>query len=189
MVKERKENFCIGFYHGKTLSEGDEREYKIQRDLYLIGKVMLNFSHVRIIDVRIFAYEVPLEQTSRGESIDLLGYDKDFNVYIFELKRTNNKDSLQKIVTQINGYAKKLIDKLPVIQNELRKAFLFDSIVLNIDKVEKVILAPRGHYDKEMDCIRRNPDIRFGYFGSIRDKKATKLLESRKRIVNINFQK
>jgi hypothetical protein len=194
MTRTRTHGFKIGVYHGKTLPEDDKREYKIQRDLFLIGKVKLNFSKENTIKVKIFAYEVPIEEgASRVKCIDLLGYDKDFNIYIFELKRTQG-DPLEKVVNQINDYSKKIIKKLDQIESEFKDAFLFQNISFNKACIKKIILAPREYYTQPVNktyikkCIREN-DILLGYFGGIAKNNETKLRRSGIECININFQR
>lgn len=195
MATMRSQGFKIGMYHGKTLPDDDRREYKIQRDLFLIGKVKLNFSKNKTTVVRVFAYEVPLQDgVARGECADLLGYDKDFNIYIFELKRGTNQEALQEVINQINGYATTIVKKLPQIEKEFKAAFLLRSRSISFKKsvVKKIILAPREYYDDSENraCIKKylKGDILFGYFGRIADGNEAKLRRSGVECVNINFR-
>jgi len=67
-------------------------------------------------------YEVPLlGSTFKGNCMDLLGYDKDHNPYIFELKVDLSNKKLDKIVTQINDYADKFIIVHDAIEDELQR--------------------------------------------------------------------
>lgn len=195
MCKLRKEEYRIGNYRGKILYEDDKREYKIQRDLYLIGKVRLIFPNSNKIDVRLFAYEVPLcQEPSRGKCIDLLGYDKDFNIYIFELKRADNSEVLPKVIDQINDYCDKLKQILSHVEREFLEAFLLKNITFGKKRIKKIILAPRRYYEKQSNFNKKygeeyQGDILFGFFGRISDKGEYKLVKGHKKIVNINFLK
>ena len=191
MRKSRESDFKIGRYHGKALSSHDKREYKMQRDLFLIGRAKLIFSKVRTIAIRFFAYEVPLEEgVNRGRCIDLLAYDDVFNIYIFELKRENG-EQLEAAVKQIEGYSEEIIKKLPQIEKEFNDSYFFKNISFNKKSVQKIILAPRSYYrkPKNKNYVRMHApaDVLFGYFGGIKDGNEMRLLENGVDCANIHI--
>lgn len=182
----RKKGFRIGVYRTKQNSVEDNREYRIQRDIYQIGKLQLQFSLKDQRDIRIFAYEVPIfTGAKRVECIDLLGYDFKRNLYIIEMKRADNREKLSKVIEQINQYHGVVKEIKEHIAKETREAFLLDdSFIFN--NVYKMILAPRKYYNsaenKETIKLHTNANEMplFWYLGNIPDGNEQKLLENNK---------
>jgi len=99
---KRKKDFKLASVHGLLIP--DTEEARIRNTLFYRGLIQILFSRNLEICVRLFAYEVPVETSEikgvpRVESVDLLGYDTDKNLYIIELKTASSKDSLDKTVT------------------------------------------------------------------------------------------
>lgn len=153
--KFRTSGFCLGTYRGKRLDASDQREAKHQRDIYQIGSMMLRFARSRDKNpvVRIAAYEVPIyEHAARTESIDLLGFDREFNIYLIELKRSKSSEPVSQVVNQIDRY----IDGFEGIRDHLIKEFndVLYYPVKEFGKVNGLLLAPESYYRKrDLDFI------------------------------------
>ena len=145
-MNPRKENFRLLTFHGKLNPAKDDSEVKLRNDLYLIGSLTINYSNVKKVNVRLIGYEVPLfDGISRGNCIDLLGYDIDHNPYVIELKVDSSKEKLDKIVTQINDYAGKFMYVRDGIEEELQRKLHLPGFKLG-NTIKKVILIPRDYY-------------------------------------------
>lgn len=145
-MRPREKDFRLLTVHGKLNPAKEDSEAKLRNDLYMIGSLTLNFSAVKKVNVRLIGYEVPLiAGISRGNCVDLLGYDNDHNPYIIELKVESSKEKLNEIVKQINDYSDKFMYVRDGIEEELqRKLHLPDFKIGTI--VKKVILIPRNYY-------------------------------------------
>jgi len=163
----RKKDFRLGKIHGKTSPQKKLSEATVQRNLFLGQRI----TFVRKRDgrsnpvVRIFAYEVPLEKVSRGRCIDLLGYDQDKNLYIFELKNKNSTEKLSKVNSQIKDYANTLIKIKEDIEREFNEEFFFTNI--EFKEIRKIVVDPREFYKANGDDYKG--DIEYLYYadGSI----------------------
>jgi len=83
MAKDLRESgFQMGCLHGKLHAKDPKSEAHIQRTIFLSQRIKVWKTIDLAPIIRIFAYEVPLELASRGKSVDLMGYDKDFNLYL-----------------------------------------------------------------------------------------------------------
>ena len=186
----RRGGFRIGVLHGKQLAGKDDREYKIQREVYLVGNLRMNVSKTRKVEVRIIAYEVPLGKTNRSYSVDLIGYDQEFNIYLIEVKRENNRETLQKdVVEQINSYYEMFRKIKSEFEKEFAERFLFP---VRFKSIVKVILAPRQYYqqngrENESLARRNDGDVLFGYFGNIARRGETDLVRPSKMWVDVSF--
>ena len=68
-------------------------------DETLVGSLTLDYGGMGKINIRLVGYEVPLTTgQSRGYCMDLLGYDKEFNPYIIELKTSITSDTIDKVI-------------------------------------------------------------------------------------------
>jgi len=157
----------LGTWHGKK-PDADDREYAIQRALYLYG-INLVLTRKKSIYLRPIAYEMPLYRSSRSESIDVVAYDAEHKVYLIEVKRAESGQSLADAVNQVNGYAKTFRQIQKYVEAEFKKQFHFGIVFKSI---VKVIVAPRKFYRAE---DRKFPssccgDVLVGYLGRIRDK-------------------
>ena len=181
--EKRTEGFRIGTYRGKllpTISSDsknlEDREYKIQRDLYHIGrlKILYGRDDEKNIMLRLFAYEVPL---SNGKRIDLLGYDADFNMWIIEVKQVKSSAGIDDVKNQINEYEKLLMNSKKEIEAEFREAFLLPDFTFL--EIKKMVLAPRKFYvDKVIK--KDDNDILYCSFARIADEKELSLVEDAK---------
>ena len=157
----RKKDFRLGQIHGKTSPKKKPSEATVQRKLFLGQRITIvrkrdnRFNPV----IRLFAYEVPLEKVSRGHCIDLLGYDKEKNLYIFELKQKDSTEKLSKVNNQIKDYAEKLATIKECIEHEFNKTFFF---TVGFKEIRKIVVAPHKFYEvngDETEC-----DIEYLYY-------------------------
>ena len=157
----RKKDFRLGKIHGKTSPQKKCSEATVQRNLFLGQRITI----VRKRDgrsnpvIRIFAYETPLEKVSRGMCIDLLGYDQDKNLYIFELKNKNSTEKLSDVKEQIEGYACKLKKIKKFIEREFSETFFFN---VEFREIKKMVVAPRDFYKAREDDYKG--DIEYLYY-------------------------
>ena len=141
----RKENFKICTFHGTMDPEKGSKEAKLRNALYLIGNLNLQISRTESVNIRIIGYEIPIEY--RGKRIDLIGYDKDKNPWIIELKAHDSKERINEIIQQINDYEIIFKTQIDAIEKEFT-----DKCFLNISltrKIKKMILAPREFYENQ----------------------------------------
>jgi hypothetical protein len=168
-MNPRTQDFRLLTFHGKLNPTKDDCEAKLRNDLYLIGSLTLNFSRAKKVNIRLVGYEVPLlGGTSRGNCMDLLGYDKDHTPYIFELKVDSSNEKLDKIVTQINDYADKFISVHDAVEAELQRKLHIPTFKLGKD-ITKVILIPRDYYRHNPIDDFSKSDILFCSISGLRD--------------------
>ena len=163
----REKDFRLGKIHGKTSPQKKRSEATVQRNLFLGQRITIvrkrdgRFNPV----VRIFAYEVPLEKVSRGRCIDLLGYDQDKNLYIFELKIEKSTEKLSKVNRQINDYANKLRKIQKCIEQEFNEEFFF---TVKFKEIKKIVVAPCEFYKNKKNKGDDNyeSDIEYLYYAN-----------------------
>lgn len=162
MPELRRSGFRLGIYHGKQLLPQDTREYALQRDIYAIGRIRLNIATGRFADLRVFAYEVPLYRASRSESVDILAYDREHNLWIVEVKAASNHQPLDEVEKQVQRYISAVTEIKDDITREFKSSFLFD---LSFKRIRSLVLAPRGYFSPEDKTFSKGyrGDIRFGY--------------------------
>src|SRR3990172_8633171 len=137
----REGNFKLGCIHGRITAQKKDSEADIQRNVFLSQKLKIVKSRNEEIIIRLFGYEVPLEKKTRGKCVDLIGYDKDHNLYLIELKKDDSKEQIDKVIRQLNGYAD------------------------DVEKIIKMIIAPKNFYtDKKLI------DGSIKYYGYFRSK-------------------
>jgi len=177
-------------FHGKQLLNGDKREHKIQRDIFLVGSMRLVFSKTKKTDVRIIAYEMPLGKKRRSESIDLVGYDSNLNLYLIEVKRGDNPDTLEEhVVRQVGSYAEMFDQVKSDFEQEFRERFFFDA---RFRGIIKMVCAPRYYYEKngaknQSFAKSYGGDVLFGFFGGIKKGAETELLKASKEHIGVHF--
>ena len=173
MQKLREKGFRLGTWHGKN-PDADDREYAIQRALYLYG-INLVPTRKKPIYLRPFAYEMPLYRSSRSKSVDVVAYDGLFNVYLIEVKRAKNTERLEDAVKQVNRYAEAFQKIKTDVEDEFKERFHFGAVFRD---VVKVIVAPRNFYDTEdhkfLSSFRG--DVWVGYLGRIQPGAEASLL-------------
>lgn len=158
----RKRDFKLGQIHGKLQAENDQSEAQIQRTVFLSQKIRIWRKRNEATVVRVFGYEVPLKiGCTRGECVDLMGYDKDFNLYLIELKKRESLEKIDEIIEQLDGYEEWVKEILPCIEEEFKNEYFLS---LNFKAVKKIILAPREFYaSRRKDLIPGS--IEYAYFG------------------------
>jgi len=145
-MKPRQNNFRLLTIHGKLNPQKDESEARLRNDLYLVGSLTLDYGTKGKINIRLVGYEVPLTTgQSRGYCIDLFGYDKDYNPYIIELKTSVTRDTIDKVIKQIDQYESLIKPILPCIESELMELLMIPSIKFT-SNIQKIVLIPREFY-------------------------------------------
>lgn len=182
----REKEFRLGCWHGK-LQAKKKKEHQLQRGIFLTQKICFWENKKSKPIIRLFGYEVPLkEKVTRGTCVDLMGYGKDHNLYIIELKDKGSKESMEEIKEQINDYAKTVakIQKYKYIEKEFRETFFFPDN-FEFREIKKMLLA-----DKEFYKNKKYPEddgILYCYINS-NDLEAIKKMEPRK-VIKIHLQK
>jgi len=158
----RKQDFKLGQIHGKLQAENDRSEAQIQRVVFLSQRLKIWRKRNEATVVRIFGYEVPLKTgCTRGECVDLVGYDKEYNLYLIELKKKGSQESIADIVEQLNGYENSIKQILPYIEVEFKSEYF---LPINFGAVKKIVLAPREFYEsRKKDMV--SGSIEYAYFG------------------------
>ncbi len=144
MKEFRQSNFKIGTFHGTLKPVVGSKEAKLRNALYLIGNLNLPFTRKEGTKIRLIGYEIPIE--NKGKRIDLIGYDKDMNPWIIELKADNSQEKISDIVKQIEGYSKILPALINLIESEFYEKFFINLKLSN--KIRKIIIAPREFFAK-----------------------------------------
>lgn len=158
----RNKDFKLGQLHGKLQAENRRSEAHIQRTVFLNQKIRLWLKRNKTITIRIFGYEIPLQANKpRGYCVDLMGYDKDNNLYLIELKKKESGERIPKIVDQINSYESMIKQILPFIEKEFKTEYF---LPIKFKKnIKKMILAPREFYIQGKKEFKNN-DLYFAYF-------------------------
>ena len=181
LKKLRRQKFRLGRLHGKPQAKKTHSEAHIQRTVFLNQKLKLWLKRDKAVEIRIFAYEVPLEErTSRGECVDLMGYDKSRNLYLFELKKKKSSEKIKDIVEQINGYEEAVSRLLPDLEREFEEEFFFP---IKFCGIKKFILAPREFFETRKDGLEDH-SVYYSYF---RDKDINKRKPGQ--VINIHMVK
>jgi len=168
----RKKGFRLGTWHGKIL-DADNREYAIQRALYLYG-INLVLTRKKSRYLRPIAYEMPLCRSSRSESIDVVAYDKEHRVYLIEVKRAKTPERLEDAVKQVNRYAEAFRKIKADVEAEFEKQFHFG---IAFKGIVKMIVAPRDFYPKDRKFLSSYcGDVCLGCLGRIQTGDEAELL-------------
>ncbi len=160
--KPREENFKLGQIHGKLRAENEKSEAQIQRTVFLSQRLKLWRAKDDFLIIRIFGYEIPLRTCrSRGESVDLMGYDSDHNLYLIELKKEKSSEKLEKIAAQIDKYKDAVNEICSAIEQDFEKEFFFH---VRFKDIKKIVLAPLKFYQKYQKKDLIDKDIIYAYF-------------------------
>jgi hypothetical protein len=176
----RFKDYKLGCLHGKLHAEDEKSEAHIQRTVFLSQRIRVWRKRDLAPIIRIFAYEIPLENYRRGRCIDLMGYDEKHNLYIIELKKKESNEKVDKVIRQINNYADSVCEILPHIEKEFEAAFFFP---IKFSSIKKMIIAPREFYEGQNHLLTDNT-IDYGHF---KDKDINK--RKPKNVINIHLQK
>jgi len=174
LQKLREKGFRLGTWHGKN-PDADDREYAIQRALYLYG-INLVLARKKSIYLRPFAYEMPLYRSSRSKSVDVVAYDAEHKVYLIEVKRAKSSQRLADAVNQVNDYAETFRQIKADVEAEFKEQFHFD---IAFKSIVKVIVAPRDYYhhaENQTFLSSYCGDVWVGYLGRIQPKDEANLL-------------
>ena len=155
MGKMRTEDFKIGCFHGKLVPEDSSIEATLRNELFLIGMLKMEITRAESKDIRLVAYEMPLETgQSRGRCIDLLGYDQDKKPWIIELKKKRSSDSIDQIIKQINDYEDMFQEIRDCVENEIRQKYHWHEFNFS-EGTGKIILAGREFFgDMSLDSCK-----------------------------------
>ena len=162
----RKKDFKIGCFHGKILPGDQSSEAKLRNDLYLVGMLSINIARAENIKIRLIGYEIPFGH--RGDRLDLLGYDEDYNPYLIELKKDNTNEDLNQVMDQVRRYEEQFKDVKKAIRNEFRKKFHWPNFEFS-NKVKKMILAHREFYTGKSPKKFKSTDIYLCSFARVND--------------------
>jgi hypothetical protein len=156
----RTKDFKLGCLHGRLQAIDPKSEAHIQRNIFLSQRIKvwrkINLTPI----IRIFGYEIPIENHKRGRCIDLMGYDENHDLFIIELKRRDSTEKIKKVIEQINNYADSVQQILPDIEKEFKEVFFFP---IKFASIKKMIIAPREFY-KGKEHLLTDKAIDFGYF-------------------------
>ncbi len=145
-MANREKDFKIGCFHGKLIPEAGSIEASTRNQLFLIGMLKVEITRVESIDIRLVAYEMPLQtEKSRGRCIDLLGYDQNKKPWLIELKKKSSTENIEQIITQINDYEGIFQEIRGYVEDEVRAKFHWDEFNFS-EGVGKIILAGRGFF-------------------------------------------
>ena len=158
----RKSDFKLGQLHGRLQAASSKSEARIQRTVFLSQKLKIWRKRNEATVVRIFGYEMPLKTgCTRGECIDLVGYDKDYSLYLIELKKKESQEKIADIIEQLNGYETSVKQILSNIEEEFENEYF---LPVHFGALKKIILAPREFYEKRKKDLAPG-SIEYAYFG------------------------
>lgn len=155
----REDDFKLLTLH-RDMDEDKEKKkdsiYRLRNDFFDIGGILLKWKDEKDTKVRLLGYRVPLKRVKRGgKFIALLGYDSEFNPYIFEMKSGNSPDKLKDVVNNLNEREKILKenrdnkDILKHISREVKEKLFWECFRFT-SNIKKVLLADREYYkDKQ----------------------------------------
>lgn len=154
----RDDDFKLLTLHGKLCVDNDSI-YRLRNDFFYIGGILLKQKDKKDIKVRLLGYKVPMKSEKKGgKFIALLGYDSEFNPYIFEMKSGNSPDKLKDVVNNLNEREKILKENrdnkdneniLKHISREVKEKLFWECFRFT-SNIKKVLLADREYYkDKQ----------------------------------------
>ena len=149
MENIRKTNFKIGCVHGNVFAKTRDSEAQLRNELFLIGMLKVEITRKETIDIRLVAYEMPLQMgQSRGRCIDLLGYDQNKKPWIIELKKKSSNENIDQIKKQIDDYEDIFQKIRGHVEDEIRKKFHWNEFNFS-EGTGKIILAGREFFHQE----------------------------------------
>ena len=160
--RQREGEFKLGQLHGKFLNEENKSEAHIRQTIFLSQRLKLWRAKGETLVIRIFGYEIPLKKDcKRGECVDLMGYDREQNLYLIELKKEKSSEKLGEIATQIDKYKDAVEEIRSAIEKDFEKEFFFH---VRFKEIKKIVLAPLKFYQKYQKKDLINKDIIYAYF-------------------------
>lgn len=139
----RSEDYKLLRIHGKVMPQKDNYEAKLRNDLFLVGSLkIITGGNEKYRMVKLFGYEVPLYKNQpRNRCIDLLGYDKDHNLYIIELK-INLNCKPEDVSNQLNEYYEAVNKLKDNIAEEIKNILLLQEFKFS-SRTIKLALIPK----------------------------------------------
>jgi len=145
-TSSRKEDFKIGCFHGKLFPEDGSIEAKLRNELFLIGMLKMEITRAESKYIRLVAYEMPLQTgKTRGQCIDLLGYDQNKVPWIIELKKSESSEDLNQAIKQIYRYEDLFQRVRNNVEQEIQEKFHWSEFGFSED-TRKIILAHRKYF-------------------------------------------
>ena len=142
----RLEDFKIGCFHGKLSPEDGSIEAQIRNELYLIGMLKVALTRSESINIRLLAYELPLQTgKQRGRCIDLFGYDQNKVPWIIELKKADSNEKLNQVIEQILEYENLFRGVRNSIEHEIQRKYHWNEFRFS-ENTQKMILAHRKFF-------------------------------------------
>lgn len=175
----RKKEFRLLTMHGVVRPRAGSKA-RLRNDLYLVGSLTLDYGSKGKINIRLVGYEVPLTTSQSGcYCIDLLGYDKNFNPYIIELKTSVTKDTIDKAIKQIDQYDSLITPILPCIESELVKLLMIPGFKFT-SNIQKIVLIPSECYQNKQVKQYKGIDTKLCSISRLRNLDALIINRSRK---------
>ena len=162
--RQREGKFKLGQLHGKFLKEDNRSEAHIRQTVFLSQRLKLWRAKNEVLAIRIFGYEVPLEDCKRGKCVDLMGYDGEHNLYLIELKKEKSHEKLEDIASQIDKYKNAVEEIRSAIEKDFEKEFFFR---VRFKEIKKIVLAPREFYkekERKGEALVNRDAIEYTYF-------------------------
>lgn len=100
--------------------------------------------------------------------MDIVGYDKDKNLWIVELKDSGNPEKLGDIIKQVDDYKNNILVIKKDLEDDFEKTFYFK---IEFKNVKKLILAPKKFYDNKKRDEFNDKTVEYAYF---KDRNITK---------------
>lgn len=142
----RLKDFKIGCFHGKLIPEDGSTEAQMRNELYLIGMLKIAVTRSESIDIRLLAYELPLQTgKKRGRCIDLFGYDQNKVPWIIELKTADSNERLNQVIEQIIEYEDLFRGVRNSIEHEIQRKYHWNEFRF-AENTQKMILAHRKFF-------------------------------------------
>lgn len=192
MENIRKANFKIGCVHGNVFAKNRDSEAQLRNELFLIGMLKVEVTRKEAIDIRLVAYEMPLQTgQSRGRCIDLLGYDQNKKPWIIELKKKNSNEKIDQIKKQIDDYEDIFQKIREHVEAEIRIKFHWNEFKFS-EGTGKLILAGREFFHREKSLENyKSLGIYCCSFSriqnEIKDRKVVLLEKNKQGIINLKI--
>ena len=165
----RIKNFKIGCVHGKSSAQEKDSEAQLRNELYMIGMLKIEKSKKETINIRLVAYEMPLQTgQSRVCCIDLFGYDENKKPWIIELKTETSGEIIEKNIEQIDGYGEMFEQTRDNVEREIQEKYHWKEFKFS-QGIGKVILAGRIFFQNKELINYRELGIYCCSFSRIKD--------------------
>lgn len=162
--KYRTSDFKFGCMHGKRDAQKANSEAHIQRVLYQCSTLRFSTDKGGENKIRLIGYEIPLlYDKPRGKCVDLLGYDKELNLYLIELKKSKSTEHYSDIFAQIEDYRQILTKIKPFLEDEFEKTFY---VSIKFRSIIPILLAPKEFYERKNKGNTLSNDIKCYYITS-----------------------